>query len=206
LAWEAITGSIVLEKGEKVLEVWEGDVELIIKTVQSEKGLIRTEHKVVEAKDKENGVLVLTNERLIWLKKRGWFRKSYHTSSEIPLQHIKGISETGRILKRICVSDRTGEYRFRIDLKLEEFRSTVQKALTERKKELEEMRKEERVHVVIDFSSLKDYMKKGGLSLTTIKCPECNAPLKMPEDGTEVECEYCHSKIYAQDIFEKIKF
>jgi len=135
----------------------------------------------VEAKDRETGVLVLTNERLIWLKKRGVFSKSYHTTFEIPLQDVTGISETGRISKRICVSDRAGEYKFRIGVGIEEFRNTVQNALTDRKRALEEMRKKERVHVTIDFSSLKDYMKKGGLSLTTVKCPECKAPLKMPK-------------------------
>jgi len=48
-------------------------------------------------------------------------------------------------------------------------------------------------------------MKKGGLSLTTVKCPECKAPLKMPKGGTEIVCQYCNNTIYAQDIFEKIK-
>jgi len=70
---------------------------------------------------------------------------------------------------------------------------------------LEEMRKKERVHVMIDFSGLTDYMKKGGLSLKTIKCTECNAPLKMPKEGSEIICQYCNSTILAQDVFEKIK-
>jgi len=205
LSLEEITGSLVLEKGEKVLNAWNGDVESTIKTVQSKKGLIRTKHKVVDAKDKERGALALTSERLVWLKKRGVFSKSYHTAFEIPLQDITGISETGRIGKRICVSDRAGEYRFRIGVGTEEFKNTVQNALTERKRALEEMRKKERVHVMIDFSSLKDYMKKGGLTLTSVKCPECNAPLNLPKDGTEIVCKYCNSTILAQDIFEKIK-
>jgi uncharacterized Zn finger protein (UPF0148 family) len=159
----------------------------------------------VEAKGKEKGALVLTSERLVWLKKKGVFSKSYHLSHQIPLQDIAGISETGRISKRICVSDSMGEYRFRIGVKLKDFRNTLQDALTARKKALEEMRKKERVHVMLDFSSLKDYMEKGGLSLTTVKCPECGAPLKMPKDGTEIVCKYCNSTIHAQDIFEKIK-
>jgi NADH pyrophosphatase NudC (nudix superfamily) len=205
LTIEQITGSLVLEKDEKVLKAWQGDVESTVKTVRSKKGVIRTKHKVVEAKDKENGALVLTNERLIWLKSRGMFSKSYHTAFEVPLQDITGISETGTFGKRICVSDREGEYRFRIGATLQDFKTLVQNALTERKRALEEMRKKERVHVMIDFSSLKDYMEKGGLSLTTVKCPECNAPLKLPKDGTEIVCQYCNNTIHAQDIFEKIK-
>ena len=197
--------SIVLEKTETVVETWEGDVESVVRTVKSERGFIRTKHKVVEAKGKDKGVLVLTNQRLIWLNKKGVFSKSYHMTFEVPLQDITGISETGRITKRICISDRTGEYRFRISVQLNEFRNMLEKALTERKKALERIKKKERVHVMIDFSFIKDYMKEGGLSLKTIKCPECNAPIKMPKDGTETICRYCNNTIHAQDIFEKIK-
>jgi len=197
--------SIVLEKEETVVETWEGDVESVVRTVKSERGFIRTKHKVVEAKGKDKGVLVLTNQRLIWLNKKGVFSKSYHMTFEVPLQDITGISETGRITKRICISDRTGEYRFRISVQLNEFRNMLEKALTERKKALERIKKKERVHVMIDFSFIKDYMKEGGLSLKTIKCPECNAPIKMPKDGTETICRYCNNTIHAQDIFEKIK-
>lgn len=124
---------------------------------------------------------------------------------EIPLQHVAGISETGRITKRICISDRDGEYRFRLVAALKEFRNLLEKTLTERKRDLERIRKKERVHVMIDFSFIKDYMKEGGLTLRTIKCPECNAPIRMPKDGTEMICEYCKNPIHAQDIFEKIK-
>ena len=197
--------SIVLEKEETVVETWEGDVESVVRTVKSERGFIRTKHKVVEAKGKDKGVLVLTNQRLIWLNKKGVFSKSYHMTFEVPLQDITGISEAGRITKRICISDRTGEYRFRISVQLNEFRNMLEKALTERKKALERIKKKERVHVMIDFSFIKDYMKEGGLSLKTIKCPECNAPIKMPKDGTETICRYCNNTIHAQDIFEKIK-
>lgn len=196
---------MILEKGEEVLNVWEGDVETTIKTVRSKKGLIRTKHKVVEAKDKEGGALALTNQRLIWLRKRGVFGKSYHIMFEVPLQDISSISGTGRISKRITVSDPNGEYRFRIGATLDEFRNTVKRALTERKEALEEMRRKERAHVLIDFSSLSDYMKKGGLSLTTVKCPECGAPLKLPKNGTEILCTYCKNTIHAQDVFEKVK-
>jgi len=63
----------------------------------------------------------------------------------------------------------------------------------------------ERVHLTIDFGSLEDYMKKGGLSLTSIKCPEYSAPLRLPKVGTEVVCQHCSNTVYAQDVLEKIK-
>lgn len=62
---EKITSSIILEKKERILRTWEGDVESVVRAVKSERGWVRTKHKVVEAKGKDKGVLVLTNERLI---------------------------------------------------------------------------------------------------------------------------------------------
>jgi len=205
LSFKEISSSLILEHNERLLKVWNGDVESTLKTIQSRKTLIGTKNRVVEAKDKDNGALALTTERLIWLKRRGVFSKSYHTTFEIPLEEISGISETGMLMKRICVSDKSGEYRFSISENLANFKNLVNGALTERKKALDEMRKKDRIHVMIDFSSIGDYMEKGGLQLTTVKCPNCNAPLKLPNQGTEIICQYCNSTILAQDIFEKIK-
>jgi len=44
-----------------------------------------------------------------------------------------------------------------------------------------------------------------GIVLTTLKCPHCSAPIKMPKDGTETVCEHCGSTVYAVDVFEKVK-
>jgi DNA-directed RNA polymerase subunit RPC12/RpoP len=61
------------------------------------------------------------------------------------------------------------------------------------------------IQIVIDFSSLKDVMSKGGLVMTTYKCPNCNAMVKIPEAGKVLMCEYCGTPIKPVDIFEKIK-
>lgn len=59
--------------------------------------------------------------------------------------------------------------------------------------------------VVLDFSSLRSLLEKGGIMLTTLRCPHCSAPITMPKDGTEILCDHCGNMIYAQDIFEKIQ-
>jgi len=205
VAWEKIKSSVVLESGEELLGGWGGALQSTHQAVRTKKGLIRDRHTVVEAKDWEAGVLALSTQRLIWFKQRGTFGKSYHKTMEIPLEEITGISGSGRILKNVIVSDREGEYLFRLKTDLETFQESVNKALKNRKQALEEIKKKERVHVMIDFSSLSKYMKDGGLSLTTIKCPECDAPLKLPKDGTEIVCKFCNNTILAQDIFQKIK-
>jgi hypothetical protein len=59
--------------------------------------------------------------------------------------------------------------------------------------------------VTLDFSSLKDVMSKGGVVMTTCKCPNCNAMVDIPETGKVLICKYCGTPIKAVDIFEKIK-
>lgn len=61
------------------------------------------------------------------------------------------------------------------------------------------------VQIILDFSSLKDVMSKGGLVMSTYKCPNCNGMVNIPEEGKVLMCEYCGIPIKPVDIFEKIK-
>lgn len=69
-----------------------------------------------------------------------------------------------------------------------------------------EMEKEKQpIQIILDFSSLKDVMVKGGLVMTTYKCPNCNGMVDIPEAGKVLVCKYCNTPIKPVDIFEKIK-
>lgn len=202
-----VTNVIVLENGEEILISWDGNVETIGKTVIT-KGRYVKRHKIVEAKEREKGSLVLTNRRLMWATKRGVFGKSYHVTHEIPLEDIKGVSGGGAISKYISIMDSENEYRFHLSgmcSSLQEFNPLIRRAMETRKKEIEAEKRKARVHIMLDFSSLNDYMKKGGLVLQTVKCPVCSGPLKLPKSGNETTCEHCGNTVYAQDIFEKVK-
>lgn len=61
------------------------------------------------------------------------------------------------------------------------------------------------IQILLDFSSLKDTMAKGGLVMTTYKCPNCNGMVNIPEAGKVLVCQYCGTPIKPVDIFEKIK-
>lgn len=61
------------------------------------------------------------------------------------------------------------------------------------------------VQIILDFSSLKDVMSKGGMVMTTYKCPNCNGTVNIPETGKVLICQYCNTPIKPVDIFEKIK-
>lgn len=202
-----VSSTIVLEEGEEILTSWDGNVETISKTIIT-KGRIIKRQKIVDAKEKEKGALVLTNRRLLWATKRGIFGKSYHVTHEIPLEDIKGVSSGGALRKYISLRDSENEYRFHLDGKYsskEEFNPLMQTAMKTRKEEIKAEKKRERVHLMIDFSALKDYMAKGGLVLQSVKCPTCSAPLSLPETGNQTICEHCGNTVYAQDIFQKVK-
>ncbi len=61
------------------------------------------------------------------------------------------------------------------------------------------------IQIILDFSSLKDIMAKGGLIMATYKCPNCNGMVNIPEAGKVLVCQYCGTPIKPVDIFEKIK-
>jgi peptide subunit release factor 1 (eRF1) len=48
-------------------------------------------------------------------------------------------------------------------------------------------------------------MSKGGLVMTTYKCPNCNGMVNIPEAGKVLMCQYCGTPIKPVDIFDKIK-
>ena len=80
------------------------------------------------------------------------------------------------------------------------------KELTNKNKiRIEQEKIGKRVQVVLDFSSLKDVMSKGGIVMTAYKCPICNGKLDIPETGKVLICSYCGTPIKPIDIFEKIK-
>ena len=68
-----------------------------------------------------------------------------------------------------------------------------------------EIKLEQSFQIVLDFSSLKDAMTRGGIVMTTYKCPNCNGVVDIPENGKVLICKYCGSPIKPVDIFEKIK-
>jgi DNA-directed RNA polymerase subunit RPC12/RpoP len=81
----------------------------------------------------------------------------------------------------------------------------IENVVAKRKEALEAERKRDKIHVLLDFSFLKDIMEKGGLIMQVLKCPECGASFDFPQSGNLTKCTHCGKTIYAQDIFEKVK-
>jgi ribosomal protein S27AE len=203
VSWD---NSILLEKGEKIMASWRGNREM------TEKVVVRGSYgrkRVEDAKERKNGFLVLTNQRLLFLEEHGVFGKSYHQVLSIPLMKVNGISMGGLLVPFVTIADDMETHMFHVSgigkNEFAPFRQLVTDQCRKRKDEIEAEKKKERVHVMLDFSVLKEYMEKGGLILQKTKCPECGGPLPLPTTGNETKCEHCGSTVYAQDIFEKVK-
>jgi DNA-directed RNA polymerase subunit RPC12/RpoP len=203
----AIANVVVLERGEEFLAVWNGDRETLVKTVGNW-GTVQTGKQV------EVGGLCLTNRKLIWMSQRGTFEKSWHVGCAVPLEEIRGISSQGSMIKLITITTSQEEYRFHLGnwfskniswIDREYFAPFIERAIEERRAEIEKTKKKENIQLVLDFGSLHEYMKNGGLVMQNTKCPQCGGSVKLPQDGSQTVCEYCGANIKAEDIFKKIK-
>ena len=185
---------------------WRGNREIAQKVaVRGSYGTTRMQN----VKERKNGFLVLTNQRLLFLEEHGVFGKSYHQVLAIPLMKVGGISIGGSLSPFVSIADDVETHVFHVypigKDEFDPFRSLIVDECRKRKEELEAEKRKERVQVVLDFSSLRDYMEKGGLVLQKTKCPECGAPVALPTTGNQTKCAHCGSMIYAQDIFEKVR-
>jgi ribosomal protein S27AE len=159
------------------------------------------------------GNLILTNKRLFFEVTVGMFSKREHPTLNLPLEGVSDASIESAFMRgqKLVLNVKKG-FISNFPTRLEFFvknaslwREKIISSAKARVDALEAEKKKERVQIVLDFSSLKQYMEKGGLVLQQTKCPSCGAPIKLPEKGNQITCEYCKSTIYAQDIFEKIK-
>lgn len=159
------------------------------------------------------GLLVFTNRNMIFMQQDGFFSSNYSQALRVPLENIRGMVVGGMITKHIRMSIGTSGFSqeehftaFQENTGLapiENIKKSIEQALKEAR---EQIRKDnDRIQIVLDFSSLKDVMVKGGLVMTTYKCPNCNGMVPIPEAGKVLLCEYCGTPIKPVDIFEKIK-
>jgi DNA-directed RNA polymerase subunit RPC12/RpoP len=195
------SGALMLQNGEVIGGDWEADHEI------AQMGVVDGRSQTVKVRIK--GFLVLTSQRIVFVKQRGVFGKSYHIDMSIPLEGLRGLSMGGLMMKYVSLTDAGGEKVFHVrgigEPQFPDFRAMIQSQVGSRQKAMEAEKRRERVHIMLDFSFLRDYMSKGGLSLQVVKCPQCGAPMSLPQEGNQVKCTHCGSMIFAQDIMDRVK-
>lgn len=152
------------------------------------------------------GHLVVTNQRLLFVCKLGFLAKDYAVMYGITLENIINVSQ-GRFgfNNKLVILENNNQHKDFVRPNIQSIIPIINSAITSRKNVLMAEKQKEHVQIILDFSSLKDVMFKGGLVMTTYKCPNCSGILKLPEEGKILMCEYCGTPIKPVDIFEKIK-
>lgn len=163
--------------------------------------------------------MLLTSQRLAFVTERGWLSKMRHLNEVYDLEQIAGVSVVRRGTSRptgITLGVRMGSGTVERIFTLPQgwgqknwdplnLQSVVERTIRAHLDEMETMRIEARVQYVLDFSFLKSRMESGGITVSTIKCPSCGSPLKLPETGNQTKCDSCGSPVWAQDIFANLK-
>ena len=169
--------------------------------------------------EQHNGQLFLTNERLIWLQD-GMFNFEIpleDLTSFVPTMTYQGSNET-------CIVVRSSRRNIDAWIKLwlwftqtmnievatdnRAFARVQSMILGQQRKKRERIQKEkqrEHVQVILDFSSIRETLSKGGIVMSTFTCPQCSGALELPETGKQTTCKYCGVSIKPVDIFDKIK-
>jgi DNA-directed RNA polymerase subunit RPC12/RpoP len=195
-------GALLLQNGESVTKYWYADHEVGKMTV------VNGQRRMV--KRRIRGYLALTTQRLVFIKERGLFAKSYHIDLSFSIDDLSGLSMGGLMMKYVSISDSTGEHIFHVtgvrnEIEFTKFRTLIQDQLVQRQQAIEAKKRRDRIQITLDFGFLRDYMSRGGLSLQVVKCPQCGAPMSLPKEGNQAACEHCGSTVFAQDIMEKVK-
>jgi hypothetical protein len=180
MSWQK---AIILNPNEQVLHSWNGDCERRYKTVIKEKGLIRAKYKAREAKERTSGVLVLSNQRLLWLERRGMLSKTHRASFEIDLRELQGITCGGAIKKWVSITDKDGESVFHLNgvgkKEIEPFRDMILRQVEKQKEPItqqtpitqKEVITKEVVMIPCDYCQALTPQ-------TSSFCPECGARKK----------------------------
>ncbi|OPY33828.1 MAG: hypothetical protein A4E32_00566 [Methanomassiliicoccales archaeon PtaU1.Bin124] len=210
---KALAGFVIMQEGEKLIQVWDGGISEI-----APNGSINT-----------NGIIaVLTNHRLLIVEMHGWPERRYELSRSIDLEGIKGIQIHDALARtRIIISHgsngsstETELYNLTIHRKVvnsgsisfvatnktievaEAFRKLV---VTANRVRTEDIKKNSQMSVVFDFGQLASQLAKGGIVVQVVRCPACNANMNMPTTGDTVTCQYCHTTSTAVDLFKKLR-
>jgi hypothetical protein len=213
-AWHS---ALALERNESITDTWEGGKKEIRQLPEGD----------VQVLDRGEGLLVLTDQKLIWLYKMPSAEgNQYSAGFRIPLEKISDISFGLRPVSHVAITDDEGVHvvslfsqrgpnpgfdgllqrkKYMTEDELGLLQGTMMKHRAERKFTVLELQKKERVQVIVDFSFLKDYMEKGGMVVQKISCANCGASMRLPEKGNTIDCPYCKTTHRVQDIFERVR-
>ena len=171
---------MLLNVGEKEIRSWAGKYQL-------------EDFAIGRRPMAENGILVLTNQRLIWVQQQG---NEYHLHLSLWLENLQGISHAGggiMVGKHVAISEQGGIFKFYVGIGDKEFplfRQLVTFQKSQRAAGLQSQREKEVVKVlaggtpvVVENETLKD--------VPVQYCSNCGTKMA----GTASFCSNCGTKL-----------
>jgi len=209
-----IKAAIIFKPGEKFIKCCRGG----FKDDDKKDEAIRKSEIIVAD---FQGYYVFTNKRFLFIIQEGLFNKKHFIQDTTRYEDIDGLTFNKSFLSRnitLIINDNGKTHKhtlwgiynesgkmFRLDNEYIRFKEMIQNLIQERHLEIEAEKKADKIQYVMDFSFLKAEMEKGGITLTTVKCPSCGGNVNLPEYGNTFQCNFCNSTIHAHDIFDKMK-
>lgn len=166
-----------------------------------------------------NGQLYLTSERLIWFQE-GLFNFEVpleDLTSFAPVAMYQGSNETYISLKSarrnvdawlrlwLWYGQAANVEVARDNRAYSKVRGIIFRQQQLKRERIQKEKQREHVQIVLDFSSIRDTLAKGGVVVTTFNCPQCAGPIDLPETGKQTACKYCGATVKPIDLFDKIK-
>jgi hypothetical protein len=210
-----LSSVVSLEINEEVMWAWPGSTIVRLPNVLGSLASQLGQTQIAE----HRGHLFLTSERLIWIQNGGF-------GYEIPLEDLTSLAAASiypgsdQAVIVLKSARRNVESWLRLWLwygtagnvevakdnrAFNRVRGMVLRQQQIRRERIQKEKQQERVQVVLDFSSIKDTLAKGGVVATSFQCPQCAGPLILPETGKQTICKCCGASIRPVDLFDKIK-
>lgn len=133
--------ALLLQNGESVTRYWYADREIgQMATVNGRRRMVKQRIK---------GYLVLTTQRLAFVRERGILGKSYHIDLSFPIDKLSGLSMGGLVMKYVSISDSGGEQVFHVsgvgdEPQFASFRALIQEQLAKRQQTIEAEKRRDR--------------------------------------------------------------
>jgi len=184
--------------------LWQKDEALVNYIAAQE--FIEDKTKTLGARVGHKGFLIVTNQRVIFACKLGFLAKDYGVTYGISLEDVMSISP-GKFgfNDKLVILEKSGQHKDFIKPMINDLIPMIKATISERRSQLEARKDKERIQVVLDFSSLKDVLARGGVVMSSYNCPKCNAMIEIPEAGKVMICKYCGAPVKPVDIFDRIK-
>jgi len=184
--------------------LWQKD-EALVNYIDAQE-FIEDKTQTLGARVGHKGFLIVTNQRVIFACKLGFLAKDYAVTYGISLEDVMSISP-GKFgfNDKLVILEKSGQHKDFIKPKINDLIPVINATISERRGQLEAKKDKERIQVVLDFSSLKDVLARGGVVMSSYNCPKCNAMIEIPEAGKVMICKYCGAPVKPVDIFDRIK-